>query len=102
LYNLDRVRTKDPVLLQKETNYKVYPNPASIELVIKAINNIESEIIEIEFVNETGKLIFTSNFKLFNKEIRIDLSNKAIPPGFYILKINHDNKIERVKVVILS
>lgn len=102
LTDQERIGAKDSVFVQKEKDFSVYPNPASIELIIKASNNIDSDNINVEFMNETGNLIFTSTFKLLDKETRIDLTSKQIPPGFYILNIHYDNKIEHVKVVIIS
>ncbi len=65
-----------------ETDFKIYPNPAKDILTIE--NNSSMQLVNIEMLDASGRLIRNESFN--GKNHTIDLSNEAA--GFYILKLN--------------
>ncbi|MFW6019502.1 MAG: C25 family cysteine peptidase [Bacteroidales bacterium] len=80
-------------LPKKESELKVFPNPASEEINIVSGENIEL----IEIMDVSGRLIYTKQVNDFENLINV----QNITEGVYFLKIRMANKtIENKKVII--
>ena len=77
-------------------NLKIYPNPATTELIIETLQNIKTRGMTCEIWNTEGQII--RNIKLKNHKTKIDISE--LNSGFYTIKVKSDNGITIKKIVI--
>jgi hypothetical protein len=75
----------------KLNDLALYPNPTKNTLQIKGINSLE--ISKVKIVNILGKEVYSSLFK----KSTIDVS--SLNSGIYIVIIESDNKIKRMKFI---
>ncbi len=83
-----------------ESEFSVYPNPASDKLSI-SLNNIPANKVEIVLMNSNGKRIFTSTEILIDGSYSIEKNISAIKAGVYILSLKTDNNITIYKKIII-
>ncbi|KAB1062116.1 T9SS type A sorting domain-containing protein [Salibacter halophilus] len=74
----------------------IYPNPTSNKLFIKAKE--DQNINEVYLFDLTGREFFTE--KINSQSATIDLQNRSLSPGQYILKINTPYSTEVVKLIV--
>ena len=76
---------------------KVYPNPAKNNLKIILKNNFKLE--DIYFINVSGKISKPRSVnQLNNRELDVNISN--LNDGVYLLNINTEKEVNKVKLVI--
>jgi predicted methyltransferase len=80
-------------------NLNVYPNPGQGLLNI-TFDQQENSTLEISISELSGKVIFTKNIVSGNGELSIDLREKGIKDGIYLLELNDGKKISRQKFVV--
>jgi ligand-binding sensor domain-containing protein len=79
--------------IQEETNFNVYPNPATD---VVYINHSNSEIL-VNIFDVTAKLIKSIALTPNESEVNID----DFDPGVYILQFNNDNNSKSTKLIKL-
>jgi len=80
-----------------ETNYRVYPNPASYFITVDP--GLNGKTIEsIAVYNLSGKLVHTLNVPSQSGEIRMDIS--FLENGYYFLKIRSGTSIFSKKIAV--
>ena len=77
----------------KRLNFRMYPNPALERVTIQL--PLGSEIAEVEFYDNIGRLALTQ--KITNTNNKISVNNLA--KGVYVLKVLSDNKIGSKKFI---
>jgi len=75
-------------------NIKIFPNPTSNELYIKATNKHEK--IKYEIINQQGNIMLNGHFE-GNKKIKLNVLNK----GLYYIKLYVSNDIIIEKLIII-
>lgn len=77
----------------KRLNFRMYPNPALERVTIQL--PLGSEIAEVEFYDNIGRLALTQ--KITNTNNKISVNNLA--KGVYVLKVLSDNKVGSKKFI---
>lgn len=78
-----------------KANVSLYPNPVSDQLNIQ-FNNYQSEVIEMDIIDITGKII--QHQQLMEKNNSVKLENMA--EGFYLVKLHNGNISETYKIIV--
>ncbi len=86
--------TKDTTRATSRANATIYPNPNQGQFVI-AFNEEQSHAV-VELYNSNGHIHYKKTFNNVNK-LLLDISTMA--KGMYLLKIMHDGKVFREKVI---
>lgn len=77
---------------QEKITHVVFPNPASDLLNIMS----ETDITGVEIVSMNGRIVAQKSFS--SKTVQLPVNN--LKKGEYILKVKHENKEERSKIMI--
>ncbi len=85
----------EDLLNNKNTNFKLYPNPVKSKLYIENQNNIED--LKIKITNLMGQLLIEDEISMNINEIDITLLKKGL---FIITIINSKNEIVRTEKVM--
>lgn len=80
-----------------EESFSVYPNPANNHLTITG--QLESEQLQAEIYDLSGKLVYSGNFATTGYKAHIDLSLEA---GMYLLTITDQNNKKMVKKLVVT
>ncbi|MEM1323069.1 MAG: LamG-like jellyroll fold domain-containing protein [Bacteroidota bacterium] len=72
---------------------KIFPNPASDYLIIQSG---DTKAIEVELIDQTGKVLLSSNLSLGSNRIDMD----SIPKGIYFLRLATEDSNHTREVVI--
>lgn len=96
---IDNIKVKSGSVAIEENNsalnWKIFPNPASDELIISLENKLKESNIAI--LDITGKLIFSTVEKV-NSQLKVNTS--GFPNGIYFVQIQNDQFTGIKKVVI--
>lgn len=79
-----------------KSNFTVFPNPTSDFIILKSLNNYNSDI-HLSLFDITGKEYSVSIINSNSNEIKIDLRNYM--NGIYSLKIKTSNTTETLKII---
>lgn len=82
---------------EKIWNVKLFPNPANDRITF--LSSVESEILEIEIMDLTGRLLLKQNLKTNNFFVNLDLS---LIDGAYIVNIRNDIGKRIIKKLIVT
>jgi YD repeat-containing protein len=69
-------------------DFEIYPNPVNTELSVKLNNKINYGKITLSISNMVGQIVFTKT----NANIDIPLNVAILPTGFYVVKIQENDK----------
>ena len=72
--------------------YQVYPNPASSQLTVQALQHSENTQLEVRTME--GKLLLKAEF---SGKAEVDISN--LESGIYLLALKHGNLIHQTKII---
>jgi hypothetical protein len=75
-----------PTVVQKNADWRVYPNPASSYVLLSFSENVESEAL-VQLLDGTGRLIRSERLAAGSTEYRLDLTGVA--PGVYYLSLGN-------------
>ncbi|GAB5538468.1 MAG: hypothetical protein Salg2KO_05710 [Salibacteraceae bacterium] len=78
-----------------------YPNPASSEQITLPIFSLEPGILEIEFMDITGKLFGNSTYEISNKTNLVSVQIDHLPAGTYLLKATGPKLSGSASIVII-
>jgi len=81
--------TLNTEILNKESDFKIYPNPVLSDLNIVGIDDVD---FEISIFNLSGSLILTSSA---NQSISLS----ELVSGYYIVEISNEHNIYRKKII---
>ncbi|MCF8232674.1 MAG: T9SS type A sorting domain-containing protein [Bacteroidales bacterium] len=84
---------------QAETNLTIYPNPTQGLLHID-FENREAKKARISLKNLNGLIIFAEEISLRDKEFAINLNNRGVAKGAYILTVRWRNKQITKKIIL--
>lgn len=79
-----------------EKNIKIYPIP--VKDIINISNNSNNIISKIEIIDMLGNIVSTTNFSVFNSNLKIEVSNYN--SGIYIMRISKDGYTLKRKIVL--
>jgi hypothetical protein len=79
-----------------ETELLVYPNPASGYITIASASP-EENIYTIYLTNVSGQVILNKKINIIGGKYLLDISN--IRNGYYILRIDINNRVKLVKII---
>ena len=77
----------------KRLNFRMYPNPALDRVTIQLPSG--SEIAEVEFYDNIGRLTLTQQITKIKNEISVNNLSR----GVYVIKVLSDNKIGSEKFI---
>ena len=96
---IDNIKVKSGSVAIEENNsalnWKIFPNPASDELIISIENKLKESNVAI--LDVTGKLIFNTVEKV-NSQLKVNTS--GFPNGVYFVQVQNDQFTGIKKVVI--
>ncbi len=73
----------------KKLDFKLVPNPVTTTSTVNFYSD-EERSVTLSCMDITGKLIATNNQKINKGETRLDFKEiKKLPPGIYLLKVQH-------------
>jgi hypothetical protein len=79
------------------TDFKIYPNPSTGKFVLSFANQM-IEVKDVSVFNVLGEKVFEQKFRLYNRDVIIDLGNK--PKGVYLLQVQTKKKIMVSKIAV--
>ncbi|HHH52323.1 MAG TPA: T9SS type A sorting domain-containing protein, partial [Bacteroidetes bacterium] len=83
----------------EDYNIMVFPNPVNHTLHVQINNKLNDGEIEIQFIDQYGRLLLTKKESNTINDKKIDIS--GISPGLYFIKIGLDNKYITTKKIII-
>jgi O-glycosyl hydrolase len=97
--------------LEKETSgisttnfsgFQIYPNPLKqrSDLNIQLPGSFTNSTVEISILSMTGESVFQSKMKPTNGLLRLQISEKAISEGCYVIKVKSDGREYNSKLLI--
>jgi hypothetical protein len=92
-----RIRLQDASYASKVNN--VYPNPTTGMLYV-TYNASENGLFKIRLLSIDGKVLMTSSFaaKTGSQTTDLNLAEKNLKPGLYVLEVKSENEVFRQKV----
>jgi hypothetical protein len=86
--------------LSNDAQINVYPNPAKDEISV-AVNSAKASDISVSLYDITGKLVVSLlNEKANNGLVNYKMDISAVPAGMYFVKIQTNQIVKTVKVVV--
>jgi hypothetical protein len=70
-----------------EASFELYPNPVGNQINVSFDNELIGKDIQIEIIDETGRIIDHKSFSLNSKELKVETN--FLHSGCYFLKVNH-------------
>ncbi len=92
----DQLSVDVPDTQPEEQDFYVYPNPATNELNIVLMSNVQSPQSTVHILNATWQLVTLSVVE--GQQSRIDISNLAA--GIYFVQLSSSNKTKTIKFII--
>jgi hypothetical protein len=74
------------VIISRNENLKVYPNPATDQLYI--VNTDMRKITDITVYNSAGKIALIKKYAIYGEPLNI----QQLPPGIYFIKVSYFNQ----------
>ena len=90
---------KDLVEEAKANNLTVYPNPSN-GLVNVRLKNIESNNVNIEIIDITGRFVYSNNENLSNGMLNINIDLSNIDKGIYFVVATSNMSSSTQKIII--
>lgn len=83
-----------------DSDFNVYPNPASDNFIVELYNHNNAEIVSFEIYNILGKLVSEKELKIEKGSNSIEIDVSDLDSGTYILKFIICREIIHKKIIV--
>lgn len=91
------VTSSGMIVQNQPADFKIYPNPSSDRFVL-SFADLRMDVKNVSVFNVLGEKVFEQEFRLYNRDVIIDLGNK--PKGVYLLQVQTRKKIMVSKIAV--
>ncbi len=85
--------------LNKESLFRIYPNPAKYNIMLEFNNNIKGSAL-MEIINLNGQCVFSKEFEELSNSKGINFHGTDLTAGLYMVKITTQQLVQTQQLVV--